>query len=126
MSESKEKVSDVNVEVQVPPPPPPQRPPPAYTPTAPAPAYSPIARATPAPPSLYGMISSCRMQCPYCGAQIMTRCQWTFSQMDFIVLIVFFLLFFPLILIPLFCSPWHDYEHYCPQCNRYLGKSNGH
>uniref|UniRef100_A0A914YZ70 LITAF domain-containing protein n=1 Tax=Panagrolaimus superbus TaxID=310955 RepID=A0A914YZ70_9BILA len=76
------------------------------------------------PVIFYGQRSSFQTQCPFCKAQISTRCHSVFSTMDFIMLIIGILVFFPLICIVACCSPWNDFEHFCPSCGQFLGRSN--
>uniref|UniRef100_A0AC34FIM4 LITAF domain-containing protein n=1 Tax=Panagrolaimus sp. ES5 TaxID=591445 RepID=A0AC34FIM4_9BILA len=76
------------------------------------------------PVVFYGQRSSFRTQCPFCKAHISTRCNTVFSTMDFIMLIIGILVLFPLICIVACCSPWHDFEHFCPSCGQFLGRSN--
>uniref|UniRef100_A0AC35FRT0 LITAF domain-containing protein n=1 Tax=Panagrolaimus sp. PS1159 TaxID=55785 RepID=A0AC35FRT0_9BILA len=105
-------------------------PPPPYQPAAvvqveasPVPSPSPSGVVIVQPVQFYGRTSSFITQCPHCRAQIATRCNSTFSMMDIIILLIGLFLFFPLICVVLCCSPWHDYEHFCPNCHRFLGKS---
>uniref|UniRef100_A0A914P8V3 LITAF domain-containing protein n=1 Tax=Panagrolaimus davidi TaxID=227884 RepID=A0A914P8V3_9BILA len=105
-------------------------PPPPYQPAAvvqvqasPVPSPSPSGVVIVQPAQYYGKCSSFRTQCPHCRAQIETRCTSTFSMMDIIILLLGVFFFFPLICVVLCCSPCHDYEHYCPNCHQFLGKS---
>ncbi|TKR57739.1 hypothetical protein L596_030400 [Steinernema carpocapsae] len=65
----------------------------------------------------------CRMQCPYCGARIQTATRSVRGQTFWLIFIILIFVICLYALIMLSMDVCQETEHYCPNCNAFIGRS---
>ncbi|CAH1635086.1 unnamed protein product [Spodoptera littoralis] len=61
------------------------------------------------------------LTCPSCNAEITTRVQYMSSTKTHLFALGLCLLFWPLVCLPYLLSSCQNADHYCPNCNAYIG-----
>ncbi|CAH2068539.1 unnamed protein product, partial [Iphiclides podalirius] len=63
------------------------------------------------------------MRCPHCQEDVMTRAAYKNTTITHFMAILLGVLFWWLCccLVPYYVRRWKNVEHYCPNCQRFLG-----
>ncbi|CAH0668927.1 unnamed protein product [Spodoptera exigua] len=62
--------------------------------------------------------------CPSCRVEIVTRVEYINSSKTHLFALGLCIVFWPLVCLPYFLDSCRNADHYCPNCNAYIGSYN--